>query len=112
MQNALKIEQHLLAKKQQGLYGLEVLRQQAKADGNQVGQNEAEAYRAEAALQRDQLTIFSGSLGKFVRNYEYVAQLLDFGDPLVGRCRCFVLARRLFARKMSVVTRFDAPMIT
>ncbi|MEN9475003.1 MAG: hypothetical protein RIS48_1723, partial [Pseudomonadota bacterium] len=55
--------------------------EQAKADGNQVGQNEAEAYRAEAALQRDQLTIFSGSLGKFVRNYEYVAQLMDFGDP-------------------------------
>lgn len=34
VQNALKIEQHLLAKKQQGLYGLEVLRQQAKADGS------------------------------------------------------------------------------
>lgn len=55
--------------------------EQARADGNQVGQNEADAYRAEAALQRDQLTIFSGSLGKFVRNYEYVAQLMDFGDP-------------------------------
>lgn len=34
VQNALKIEQHLLAKKQQGLYMLEVLRQQAQADGS------------------------------------------------------------------------------
>ncbi len=33
VQNALKIEQHLLAKKQQGLYPLEVLRQQARQDG-------------------------------------------------------------------------------
>lgn len=34
VQNALKIEQHLLAKQQQGSYPLEVLRQQAKADGS------------------------------------------------------------------------------
>lgn len=55
--------------------------EQAKADGNVVGQNEADAFRAQASRERDQLMIFSGSLSKFVRNYEYVAQLLDFGDP-------------------------------
>ncbi|WP_374259069.1 type I restriction endonuclease subunit R [Aquabacterium sp.] len=55
--------------------------ERAKAEGNVVGQNEADAYRADAAMQRDQLMIFSSSLSKFVRNYEYVAQLMDFGDP-------------------------------
>lgn len=55
--------------------------EQAKAVGNAVGQKEADAYRAEASVQRDQLMIFSSSLGKFVRSYEYVAQLMDFGDP-------------------------------
>ena len=34
VQNALKIEQHLLSKQQQGLYALEILRQQAKTDGS------------------------------------------------------------------------------
>jgi Ser/Thr protein kinase RdoA (MazF antagonist) len=34
VQNALKIEQHLLAKQQQGCYPMQVLRQQAKVDGS------------------------------------------------------------------------------
>lgn len=55
--------------------------EKAKADDNVVGQKEADAYRAEASKERDQLMVFSGSLSKFVRNYEYIAQLLDFGDP-------------------------------
>ncbi|WP_044527713.1 type I restriction endonuclease subunit R [Herbaspirillum sp. B65] len=54
-----------------------------KADkgGNEVGKKEADAYRAEASTERDELIVFSSSLAKFVRNYEYIAQLIDFGDP-------------------------------
>lgn len=55
--------------------------EQAKNDGNLVGQHEAEARRSDASLERDRLMVFSSSLGKFVRSYEYVAQLVDFGDP-------------------------------
>jgi type I restriction enzyme R subunit len=55
--------------------------EQARADGNKVRMKEADAYRSEASLERDKLMIFSSNLAKFVRNYEYVAQLLDFGDP-------------------------------
>ena len=45
VQNALKIEQHLLAKQQQGLYPLQVLQQQAKADGSYLA-GEAADLRA------------------------------------------------------------------
>lgn len=55
--------------------------EKAEKDGNEVGKNEADAYRAEAATARDELIVFSSSLSKFVRNYEYIAQLIDFGDP-------------------------------
>ncbi|MBR8219578.1 type I restriction endonuclease subunit R [Burkholderia vietnamiensis] len=55
--------------------------EQAEADGNEVGRKEADAHRAEASTERDELLVFSSSLSKFVRNYEYIAQLIDFGDP-------------------------------
>lgn len=55
--------------------------EQAETDGNEVGQKEADAHRVEASKERDELLIFSSSLSKFVRNYEYIAQLIDFGDP-------------------------------
>jgi Ser/Thr protein kinase RdoA (MazF antagonist) len=45
VQNALKIEQHLLSKQQQGLYPLEILRQQAKADGSYLA-GQAQDLRA------------------------------------------------------------------
>lgn len=41
----------------------------------------ADAQRSELAKERDALMIFSESLSKFVRTYEYVAQLVEFGDP-------------------------------
>ncbi|MBB5427465.1 type I restriction enzyme R subunit [Paraburkholderia sp. JPY158] len=53
----------------------------AEADGNEVGKKEADAHRADASKERDELLVFSSSLSKFVRNYEYIAQLIDFGDP-------------------------------
>lgn len=54
-----------------------------KADeaGDERGKADADAHRAEMAKERDKLMIFSEGLNKFVRTYEYVAQLVDFGDP-------------------------------
>ena len=49
--------------------------------GDEKGKGHADAQRAEMAKQRDTLMIFSEGLSKFVRSYEYVAQLVDFGDP-------------------------------
>ena len=55
--------------------------QQAKAANDKTGMDNAETNRSELTKQRDELMIFSENLGKFVRTYEYVAQLVDFGDP-------------------------------
>ena len=41
----------------------------------------ADRQRSELTKERDELMIFSESLGKFVRSYEYIAQLIDFADP-------------------------------
>ncbi|WP_310388657.1 hypothetical protein [Roseateles sp.] len=43
----------------------------------------ADAQRAELSTARDKLLVFREGLGKFVRTYEYVAQLVDFGDPVL-----------------------------
>jgi type I restriction enzyme R subunit len=49
--------------------------------GDATAAAHADAQRSELAKQRDALLAFSEGLGKFVRSYEYVAQLVDFGDP-------------------------------
>jgi type I restriction enzyme R subunit len=53
----------------------------AEGNGDKMGMEAADVQRAEYSKQRDALMIFSESLSKFVRTYEYVAQLVDFGDP-------------------------------
>lgn len=53
----------------------------AKRQEDKLGMDSAEARRAELDKDRDALLIFSESLSKFVRTYEYVAQLVEFGDP-------------------------------
>ena len=57
----------------------------ADESGDPAGKEQAkaiaEAQRAEMAKARDKLLVFSEGLAKFVRSYEYVAQLVDFADP-------------------------------
>ena len=54
---------------------------QADETDDEKGKKDADTHRAELATERDKLMIFSEGLSKFVRTYEYVAQLVDFGDP-------------------------------
>lgn len=55
--------------------------ERAHENQDKHGQDQADLHRAELCKQRDELLIFSEGLAKFVRSYEYVAQLVDFGDP-------------------------------
>jgi type I restriction enzyme R subunit len=55
--------------------------QKAEALGDKKGADTAETHRAEAAKKRDELIQFKERLGKFVRTYEYIAQLINFDDP-------------------------------
>jgi len=52
----------------------------AKRHGDQLGISRAEIRRSEHTKSRDELIIFSEGLTKFVKTYEYIAQLVDLGD--------------------------------
>jgi type I restriction enzyme R subunit len=54
--------------------------QKAEALGDHTGAETAEVHRSEAAKKADILKQFKERLGKFVRAYEYIAQLIDFSD--------------------------------
>ncbi len=55
--------------------------EKAHDEGDDKDMEQADVQRSEYSKARDELMIFSESLTKFVRSYEYVAQLVDFGDP-------------------------------
>ncbi|MCY1303156.1 hypothetical protein D9M70_528500 [compost metagenome] len=57
--------------------------------------------RAEYCKARDELMIFSESLSKFVRNYEYIAQLVEFGDPSL---EAFASYARLLRKRLKGIS--------
>jgi type I restriction enzyme R subunit len=69
--------------------------------GDEKTADNAEAQRAELATERDKLMVFSEGLNKFVRTYEYVAQLVDFGDPVLEGYASFA---RLLRKRLKGIT--------
>lgn len=71
--------------------------QKAHAVGNEDGMKAAEFARKEAADALGNLLGFKSDLARFVRTYNYVAQLLDLGDPELEAFAAFakLLAKRL-----------------
>ena len=69
----------------------------ANDQGDEQDMQNADVQRAEFAKKRDELMIFSESLTKFVRTYEYVAQLVEFADPSLEAFASFarLLRKRL-----------------
>lgn len=59
---------------------LEAQCQAATDAGNKIEADALETKRAGKAQERDALMGFKDSLVKFVRMYEYIAQIIDFGD--------------------------------
>jgi type I restriction enzyme R subunit len=73
----------------------------AHGKGDEKGMAAADAQRAELSKERDELMIFSEGLNKFVRTYEYVAQLVDFGDPILEGFASFA---RLLRKRLKGIT--------
>lgn len=69
----------------------------AKDENDEKAMVRADAHRSETTKARDALMIFSESLSKFVRVYEYVAQLIEFNDPALESFASFarLLRKRL-----------------
>jgi len=53
----------------------------AKEHGNEVAAQQLETRRVHAAEQRDALNLFRDGLAKFVRTYQFIAQIIDLNDP-------------------------------
>ncbi|TBW11686.1 type I restriction endonuclease subunit R [Azotobacter chroococcum subsp. isscasi] len=69
----------------------------AEGSGDEQGMEYADVQRAEYCKKRDELMIFSESLSKFVRSYEYIAQLVEFGDPTL---EAFASYARLLRKRL------------
>uniref|UniRef100_UPI003AF857D6 type I restriction endonuclease subunit R n=1 Tax=Thiolapillus sp. TaxID=2017437 RepID=UPI003AF857D6 len=73
----------------------------ARERGDEAVAEKAEARRSEHTRARDELLVFSQGLGKFVRTYEYVAQLVEFGDPQI---EAFAAFSRLLRKRLKGMT--------
>jgi len=73
----------------------------AHDNGDEKGMEYADVQRAEYCMARDELMIFSESLTKFVRTYEYIAQLVEFGDPAL---EAFASYARLLRKRLKGVS--------
>ncbi len=73
----------------------------ARDSGDEQGMEYADVQRAEYCKKRDELMIFSESLSKFVRSYEYIAQLVEFGDPAL---EAFASYARLLRKRLKGIS--------
>lgn len=73
----------------------------ARDAGNKQAMAHADGERSEQTKARDTLMIFNENLTKFVRCYEYVAQLVDFGDP---ELEAFASYARLLRKRLKGIT--------
>ena len=72
----------------------------AEAAGNAVAIQQLEEVRSQTAKERDQLNLFRDGLQKFVRTYQFIAQIVDLGDPKLEAYADFV---RLLRRRLDSV---------
>ncbi|MDQ7010953.1 MAG: DEAD/DEAH box helicase family protein, partial [Mariprofundaceae bacterium] len=75
--------------------------QVAERNGDEEGAKKADARRAEHTRARDELLIFSEGLSRFVRAYEYCAQLIEFGD---AEMEAFAAFARLLKKRLKGAT--------
>jgi type I restriction enzyme R subunit len=73
----------------------------AKRHEDAEGMKKADARRSEHTKARDALLVFSEGLGKFVRAYEYVAQLVEFGD---AQLEAFASYAKLLKKRLKGVS--------
>jgi len=71
--------------------------QLAREQHDEIAMKKAEARRSEHARARDELLVFKQGLSRFVRTYEYIAQLVELGDP---ELEAFASFARLLSKRL------------
>jgi type I restriction enzyme R subunit len=69
----------------------------ARGENDEKAMEYAESQRSDLSVERERLNKFKTNLGKFVRVYNYIAQLIELGDAELENFAAFakLLARRL-----------------
>ena len=73
----------------------------AIADGDEKGRQTAETKRSELTKEREGLMLFKSNLGRFVRVYNYIAQLVELGDAQLENFAAFA---KLFSKRLKGVS--------
>jgi len=73
----------------------------ANRNKDESGRERADKRRSEHTKARDELLIFKEGLNKFVKAYEYCAQLVEFGDPSI---EAFASYARLLRKRLKGAT--------
>jgi len=74
--------------------------EEREALGDSRGMAEAESQRAEYDAERDTLMKLRDGMSKFVRLYEYIAQVIPLGDPELEKLSRFI---RLYRKRLADV---------
>ncbi|EGW55643.1 hypothetical protein [Candidatus Endoriftia persephonae] len=69
-------------------------------EGDERGAEEVESQRAEYAAERDGLMKLRDGMRKFVRLYEFIAQVVPLGDPELEKLNRFI---RLYVKRLANV---------
>jgi len=75
--------------------------QQAHEAGDELAKKQAEHQRSEYTKEREALMLFKTRLGRFVRVYNYIAQLIFFNEAELENYASFV---KLLAKRLQGVT--------
>jgi type I restriction enzyme R subunit len=73
----------------------------AHSEGNEKGKEVAESKRSEFTTQREALMLFKTRLGRFVRVYNYIAQLIELSDADLEN---FAAYARLLSKRLKGVS--------
>lgn len=73
----------------------------AIAAGDKKGQNHAESQRSQFATEREALMRFKTDLGRFVRIYNYIAQLVELDDAELENFAAFT---KLFSKRLKGIS--------
>lgn len=96
-QTPTDVYNHKLHELNEAIHKWDLAIDKAQVEGDKKGQEHAETQRSEYSQHRESLNLFKSRLGKFVRVYNYVAQLIELGDADLENFAAFakLLARRL-----------------
>jgi type I restriction enzyme R subunit len=90
-----------LAELKKGIDSWEKAYDKAHKEGDKKAENYAEGLRSELTTEREGLMRFKSDLARFVRTYNYIAQLIELSDASLENFAAFA---KLFSKRLKGIT--------